>query len=265
MIVIGELINASGKKVREAIINRDGEFIASLAKRQSDAGADYIDVNVATGSGETSGEVEDMKWALDVVAGTVDKPVSVDTTDYEVLKAGLEMCGEGTFINSVNAEKGRLDAFLELAREYNSPTVALPIRESIPEEVEGRLEVVDEIVKSADKSGVSRENLYFDPLALPVSVDHKSALVTLETLKRLKEYEGVKSTIGLSNVSYGLPARETLNKTFMLFLMQQGMDSVIMNPLQKGMMAAIKAGNVLLGNDPMCGAYLKAYRNGILS
>ncbi len=264
MIVVAELINASGKKVKEAIINRDGDFIADLARRQSEAGADYIDVNVATGSGDASGEAEDMKWALDVIMNAVDKPIAVDTTDPKVLEVGLDMCGEGTFINSVNAEKGRLDSFLELARKYNSPAMALPIKESIPEDVEGRVEVADEIIKAADQVGVPRENLYFDPLAMPISVDHNNAFTTMEALRRIKEYEGVKSTIGLSNISYGLPKREILNRAFLLLCMQQGLDSAIMNPMQSGIMSIIKAGNVLLGKDPMCGQYLKAYRKGLL-
>jgi len=264
MLVIGELINASGKKVKNAIINRDSDFIAGLAKKQEDAGADYIDVNVATGSGDQAGEVDDMKWAVNVIKEAVDKPMAIDTTDYNSLEAGLECCGEGTFINSVSAEGERLDSFLELAKKYSSPVVALPIREGIPETVEGRLEVCKEIINRADTLGVQRESLYFDPLALPVSVDSNNARITLDTLKKIKEYNGVKSTIGLSNISYGLPQRELINSSFLLFAMQLGLDSAIMNPMAKGAMAAVKSGNVLLGKDYMCAGYLKAYRAGIL-
>ncbi len=264
MIVIGEMINASGKKTKEAILNRDSDFIANLAQKQADAGADFIDVNVATGSGEESGEVEDMKWAVEVVKNAVDKPLAIDTTDYHVLEAGLELGGDNTFINSVNAEGDRLDSFLDLAKKYNAPTVALPIRDKIPETVEGRLEVCQEIIDQADNKGVPRENLYFDPLAMPVSVDSNSAQLTLETLKKIKEYQGVQSTVGLSNISFGLPNRELVNNSFLLLAMQVGLDSAIMNPLGKGAMGVIKAGNVLLGKDNMCAEYLKAYRKGML-
>jgi 5-methyltetrahydrofolate corrinoid/iron sulfur protein methyltransferase len=163
MIIIGELINASGKKVREAIAGRDGGFIREIARRQEEAGAHYIDVNVAVDSGDPSRETKDMEWAVSEVMQAVKIPLSIDTTNTAALHAGLRLAGKGTFINSITAEEARLEPFLELAVEFDSPCVALPIRDGIPPTAEERLKICSELTERAAAAGVAPRKALFRP------------------------------------------------------------------------------------------------------
>lgn len=271
IFVIGELINASIKTTREIIENRDVAALQDLARRQVEGGADFLDINVAAGSGNSTREAEDMKWAVRVVWEAAQRPLVIDTADQVVLGAGLgayrEIAGNDSvpMINSVTAESDRLRPFLELAAEYEALVIALPIDEKgIPPTASGRMEICRKIVGFAGEFGVDSQKLYFDPLVLPVSVDSSNAATTLETLKGITEMQGVKSTMGLSNISFGLPHRALLNRVFLAMALQVGLDSVILNPLDSELMATVRAGEVLCGKDEMCQKYLKAYRKGKL-
>ncbi|RQD74172.1 MAG: methyltetrahydrofolate cobalamin methyltransferase [Candidatus Syntrophonatronum acetioxidans] len=260
ILIIGELINASNKSVQKAIINHDEEFVTNLAEKQAASGAHYIDVNVATGKGEQKQEIEDMDWAVKIIQEKVDKPICIDTTDYKVLEAGLKAHKGQAMINSISHEGGRLQEFLDLASEYGAKSIALPITEKgIPSTFEERLEVCEKIIEESVKNNYNKEDLYFDPLVLPISVDTQNGLITMKTLEGIKSMEA-KTTIGLSNLSFGMPERELLNKAFLLIVMQY-LDSVIMNPLDQEMKKLIIAGNAVLGRDKMCMNYLRAYRN----
>ncbi len=265
MLIIGELINATRKSVREAVINHDREFIQDLARKQDEAGADYIDVNVATGSGKSEKEIEDMKWAVELIKEVTEKPLTIDTTSKEVLESGLKAYGPGAMLNSISAESGRLEPFLELARQYECPIIALPATDKgIPKDVEGRLQVATEILERAEKMGFAKESFYFDPLAFPLGVDDKSGEVTLESLRRFREELCVKTTIGLTNISHGLPQRALLNRTYLVLAMGVGLDSALLNPLDKAVMSSVSATLALTGQDPYCGKYLRAFRKGDL-
>lgn len=266
MLVIGELINATRKQVRRAVLEHDREYIQKLARRQAERGADYIDVNVSTGSGKQDKEAEDMAWAVQAVQEAADRPVAVDTTSPAVLEAGLAVHHGQALINSISAEKERMEPFLALAVKYKAPLVALAVSdEGIPEDVEGRLAICEGLVKKLEAGGVKRENIYFDPLVFPLGVDHQNAVVTLEALREIKSrVKGVKTTLGLSNVSHGLPARSLLNRSFLALAMQWGLDSAILDPLDRQLMSTVAAVQALLGHDPYCGGFLKAYRRGDL-
>lgn len=262
MLIIGELINAARKSVKEAIINQDASFLQELAHRQDEAGAHYIDVNVATGGGR---EADSMDWAVKLIRKVSQKPLCLDTTSRDVLEAGLKAHGPGALVNSVNAEKGRLEPFLKLAGEYECPVVVLPVSDAgIPKDTETRLKIGGKILAVAQKEGFSPGNLYFDPLALPLGVDNESGKVTLQTLRLFKQELGVKTTIGLSNISHGLPQRKLLNRTFLALAMWEGLDSVIINPLDNAVMSSLLAVRAFMGRDPYCGKYLRAYRGGRL-
>lgn len=265
MLIIGELINATRKSVKEAIMNKDAAFLQELARKQDEAGAHYIDVNVATGQGKQEQEIEYMDWAVKLIRDVSQKPLCIDTTSREVLEAGLKAHGPGAMVNSVSAEKDRLGPFLKLAGEFNCLLIALPVADAgIPKDTETRLKIGQEIVNAAQKEGFPRENLYFDPLALPLGVDDKGGKVTLKTLRLLKEELGVKTTIGLSNISHGLPRRALLNRTFLTLAICEGLDSALMDPLDNAVMSSLLAARAFMGDDPYCGKYLRAYRSGRL-
>lgn len=264
MIIIGEKINGTLADVREAIEKRDAGFIARLATSQAEAGADYIDVNAGTGTGD---EAESMAWALGVVRSTTDRPVSIDSSDPVVLIKGLEQCGESRpFINSANGELSKTECILPLAAEYNCPVVALPMDDSgIPGTQEGRLEICQRILEIAAHWDIPTRDLFFDPLVIPVSTDHRQGRVTLDTLSIIKkELPEVSTILGLSNVSFGLPKRYLLNRSLLTVAVFIGLDAALMDPTDVGLMAALHAAEAIAGDDDFCRRYLKAYRQGEL-
>jgi len=265
ILVVGELINGTRKAVKEAVINHDDQFIKDLARQQAEAGADYIDVNVATGHGDR--EASDMEWAAKLIEEVVDIPLAIDSSDPGAMEAGLKTCSKNTpMLNSVSAEPGRLDPFLSLAATYNTPVVALPIKDSgIPPSAEERLEVCKFITEEAAKRNIQPENIYFDPLVLPLGVDSENPSITMDTIRKIKqEINGAKTLVGLSNVSYGLPNRKLLNQIFLALCIQAGLDAALLNPNDRSTMAVLKATEALTGRDAMCMNYLRAYRQGLL-
>ncbi len=265
MLIIGELLNATRKKIKEAVLAKDVGYLQDIAKQQDAAGADYIDLNVATGSGKQEKEIEDMKWAVTLIREVTEKPLAIDTTSFDVMKAGLDAHGPGAMINSISAEKGRLFPFLKLARDYDCTAIVLPVRDSgIPRDTETRLEISKEILEAAKQENISRERLYFDPLTLPLGVEDNSGAETLRTLQEMKKQLGLLTTMGLSNISYGLPLRTLVNRTFLTLAIFAGLDSALINPLNKEVMSSMRAALLGLGKDSYCGTYLKAFRDGNL-
>jgi 5-methyltetrahydrofolate--homocysteine methyltransferase len=264
MLIIGENINATSKRVAEAIRVRDGSFFQELVSAQ--AAADYLDINVGRGGGSTEQEIEDMKWLVDIACDAADKPLVVDSADPRVIEAGLEQGkGRTVMVNSVNAEEARLEAIGPLVARYQVNVIALAMGDGgIPSRVEERIEACDRILEGLSRYSIPPERVYFDPLVLPIGVDGTQGQVTLKTLERIKaKYTGAKTTVGLSNISYGLPQRPVVNQAFLLMLIYAGLDSVIVNPLRKTIIGSVKLGQMLLGKDDRCREYLKAYRKGL--
>ena len=265
MLVIGEKINASNKSVSEAIANRDRQFIEGLAKSQAAAGADFIDVNAGTGYGSHDREV--MGWLVEVVQEATDKPLAIDSDNPSVIEVALcKYHGERLIINSVNAEPERLASVGSLAAEHHAWLVALTMGTSgIPDNVEERLAACDVIMTHLTRSGLAAEQIFFDPLVLPISVDSAQGMVTLKTLEQIKSrYPAARTVMGLSNISYGLPDRKLVNRAFLLMAAYAGLDAVILDPLDAKEMGFIKVTNMLMGKDPFCKEYIRAYRKGIL-
>jgi len=265
MLIIGELINATRKTIREAVIKKDQDFLQDIASKQDEAGAHYIDVNVATGAGKQEKEVEDMQWAVNIIKEVSNKPLAIDTSSPAVLAAGLQVHGPGAMINSISAEEGRLEDFMKLAQEHDCLAIALPIGDKgVPGTVEERLQVSRIILEAAEKADFPADRLYFDPLSMPLGVDDQNGLLTLETIRAMKKDLGVKTALGLTNASHGLPRRELLNRTFLTLALHEGLDAALMNPLEKGVMSSLLAARVCLGQDSYCGGYLRAFRSGRL-
>ena len=267
MLIVAERINATRKRIREALENKDAALIAEEAKNQLEAGADFIDVNAGAGHGSWEHPEDAMEWVVEVVQTATDKPLAIDSDTHKVIQSALKKYrGERVMINSVNAEADRLETIGSLAAERQAWLVALVMGEGgIPNNVEERLAAADRIMTHLGRLGIREEQVFFDPLVLPISVDANQAIVTLRTLEGLKSrFPLARTTMGLSNISFGLPNRDVINRAFLLMAIAAGLDSAILNPLDAKIMSAAKVGDMLAGRDPGCRAYVKAHRKGLI-
>jgi 5-methyltetrahydrofolate--homocysteine methyltransferase len=266
MLLMGESINGTRKQVAEAIQNRDAAFIENLAREQVDAGAHVLDVNGGVAGGN---EVEDLRWLIDVVRGVTDMQLMVDSASPAALAAGVQACvangGKVPFINSISGEQSRIDVVLPLIEKHKCPVIGLCLSdEGIPPTAEDRFAVAKRLFELCTGAGLPAEDLWVDPLVLAVSADQAAAGVTMQTLKLVKERLPVRTTGGLSNVSFGLPNRPLLNRTFVAMCAGIGIDGAVLDVRNKEMMAAVRAMEALRGEDNYCGNYLKAHRAGLL-
>lgn len=263
MIIIGEKINATLSSVKSIMLNRETENLIDLAKKQVESGANFIDVNVGTGVGSLEDEIESIQWAVESIQEQIKTPICIDSADPKVMETGLKILNnKPAMINSVKAEKYNLEAVVPLAAEHDSFLIALAMDESgIPKTVEGRLRCCETILRACEKYGVSIQNVYIDPLVMPISTDINSGMVTLKTLSAIKEqFPGARTVTGLSNVSYGLPERGRLNVAYLHMCISAGLDAAIIDPLDKALMAAVKTGEVLAGKDRHCRRYMRSFR-----
>ena len=263
MLIIAERLNCTRKRIRQAVTEKNAEFVRQETTKQVEAGADYIDVNSATG---VTTEVDDMRWMIEQVRSVTDKPISVDTANGEAMRLGLSLHGPGQpLLNSVTGESERLELMMPLAAEFKTRIVALAMDDNgMPETVEARMVAIEKILKSADAHGVARENIYIDPLIRPISTNPTHARDCMETVRRIKaELAPVKTIGGLSNVSYGLPNRNLVNRAFLTMMLAAGVDAGIVDPLERGMVATIVASEALLAMDEYCVNYIQAARQGM--
>ncbi|MBW1691286.1 MAG: dihydropteroate synthase [Deltaproteobacteria bacterium] len=264
MILIGEKINATLPSIRSMIQNRDEGAISGLAKRQADAGSSYIDVNVGTGVGSRQEEIRSMEWAVEAIQSEVEVPLSIDSSDPAVLEAGLKKGnGSPSMINSTKAEQQSLEEIVPLASSYTSPLVALTMDESgIPKTVQDRLRSCEKIAEACERWGVAMEHVFFDPLVMPIGTDINQGMETLAAVTEIKkEFPKAKTVLGLSNISYGLPARTRLNATFLHMAIYAGLDAAIVDPLDGDLMGEVRAAEVLVGKDRHCRRYTRAFRD----
>lgn len=264
MIMVGENINASIPHIRTLIQRRDAEALLGLARTQAEAGIEYIDINVGSEVGSREDEVAAMQWAVEGIQSHLDIPLALDSADPVVLEAGLQMRdGRPSLINSAKGEDKSLREIVPLAKKYEMPLVALAMdEEGIPPGEEERLRVCEKIARACEEQGVPLENVFFDPLVLPVSTDTTQGMVTLKTIERVKQqFPRAKTIMGLSNVSFGLPARTFLNAAFIHMAAYAGLDAAIINPLQQELIFAVRAAEVLTGKDRRCRRFLRYLRN----
>lgn len=267
MLIIGEKINASNKSVGQAIDNKDREFLAGLARDQAAAGADFIDVNAGVGQGAWENPEAAMEWLVELVQAATDKPLAIDSDVPGVIEAALrKYSGDDVLINSVSAEPEKLEAVGPLVVERQASLVALAMgRGRIPDNVEERLAACDEIMTYLARLGLREDQVFFDPLVLPIAVDSTQGLVTLKTIEQIKSrYPTAKTVMGLSNISYGLPQRGIVNRAFLLMAASAGLDAAILDPLDVKMMSFVRAADMLTGKDPSCKGYIRAHRRGML-
>lgn len=264
MVIVGEKINTSLKGITEAIKNRDKDFLQELAIRQSNQGADYIDVNCGTLIDE---EVEMLPWLVEIVQEVVDKPCCIDSPNPKALEAALKVHKGRSMLNSITAEKSRYDEVIKLVKKYDTKIVALLIDDEhgISPRDEVRIKIGIDLVNKLKSDGVEYEDMYLDPLIQPISTDSTMGNVALNTISEIKKkFPEVHFMCGLSNVSFGLPQRGLLNRTYLAMCMYAGLDGAVLDPGNKKMMSMIIAGEALLNKDKFTKKYLKAHRKGLL-
>jgi 5-methyltetrahydrofolate--homocysteine methyltransferase len=262
MIIVGELINMTRRPVAQAWKERDEQAIASLARRQADAGADYIDVN----SGAPGEEAECMAWLVEVVQKAVDLPLSIDTSHPGALERALDKTQKAPLINSISAEKDRWSSFLPLLKGVACRVVGLLVGDGgLPKTTEDRMKNAAFLLGKLGQAGFAEEDIFFDPCVMAVSTDPSAGAGCLDALRALeRQWPRTHRIAAVSNVSFGLPARSLLNRTFLGLAIGSGLDTVILNPVDAGMVQAIRATEALLGKDGYCREYLQAYRQGLL-
>ena len=262
MIIIGELINASRKAIKAAIEAQDAAAIQKVAKDQAEAGADYIDVNAGVFVGR---EPEYLKWLVETVQEVTDKPCAIDSPDPAALESALAVHRGTPMINSISMEKERYEKLLPIVAGTDLKVIALCMSDAgMPKTVDDRIKIADELVDKLLQNNVRIDNIFVDPLVQPVSVDNTFGAAFINTIEKIvTAYPGIHTACGLSNVSYGLPARKFMNQTFMTMAIAKGLDGAIIDPLDKKMMANIITAEALAGRDNFCMNYLKAFRAGV--
>jgi cobalamin-dependent methionine synthase I len=241
MVLIGESIHIISKQVSDAVKERNPKVIQDLAKAQAEAGADYIDLNLGPAKRDPE---EVTQWLVNTIQGVADLPVSVDTLNPVAMEAGLKVCKKRPLLNSASGRTDSKELMLPLAKKYNTDVVISVLTDKgCPPDVDSRIESIMGTVAYANELGISNEDIWVDPIILPVSADQKQVSEALEFIKILQDLlPGVKSTVGLSNVSNGTPEelRGILNRTYVVMLGRNGLYSAIADVLDKELVSLNK-------------------------
>jgi len=257
VVMIGEKINPTGhKKLVIALKEGAEDYIRELAKSQMQYGAHILDVNVgAPGINEESL----LPRIVKLLAAEYDIPLCIDSGNPRALAAGLEAAPGKPLVNSVNGEEEKLEAILPIVRDRGAAVIGLTMdNQGIPNDADSRLAIAEKIVNRAVRIGIPKEDVLIDTLVLTVGADQKAALVSLRTIELVREKLGVNVNLGASNVSFGLPDRQTINQAFMAMAIRAGASCVITDPAKMG--ATVLASDLLLGRDPYGKRYLVAVR-----
>jgi cobalamin-dependent methionine synthase I len=257
--VIGERINTTLKMVQAAVIERNGEFITNDVRRQAEAGATYIDVNAGARIGE---EAEDMKWLIDIIQPAIDLPLCLDSPDPDVLEMAYGLVTKKPMINSISLEKSRFEPMIKYLKGKQCRIIALCMDDSgMPKTVDDIVSRATSLVYELENIGIPRDDIFIDPLIQPMSVEKNNCRVAMDAVLTIKtELQGVHTTGGLSNISYGLPQRRIINRHFLTLMMGVGFDSAIMDPLDSRLMACLRTTEMLCGNDDYCMNFIKGVR-----
>ena len=256
--IIGERINPTGKKaMKEALLKGDMGYVAARAVEQAEAGADILDVNAGVPGIDEKGSLCEMVRRIQSVT---DLPLQIDCTKPDAVEAALRLTQGKAVINSVNAEEKSLSSLLPLAAKYGAAVVGLTVdEEGIPKTAQKRVELAEKIIARAKEYGIPESDVYIDCLTLTVSAEQEQAQNTLAALKEIRSRHDVHAVLGVSNISFGLPARGAVNAAFLVMAMQAGLDLPIINPSLPEMTAAVAAFNVLSGADKDCREYVEKY------
>lgn len=256
--IIGERINPTGKKrFKQALLEHDTGYILNQAVEQVHAGAEILDVNVGLPDID---ETEMMITAVKAIQGICDTPLQLDSTIPEVLEAGLRVYNGKPIVNSVNGEDESLEAILPLVKKYGAAVVGLTLdKNGIPKTAEGRFRIAEKILEKAMEYGIPKEDVYIDCLTLTASAEQEGVPETLNALARVKRELGLKTVLGVSNISFGLPNRETITRTFLTMALQCGLDLPIVNPNVDSITGAVRAYRLLAGYDKNSAEFISVY------
>ena len=258
--VMGERLNPTGRKsLKEALKNENTDYIIKLALEQINAGAEILNVNVGLPDID---EKTVMPKVIREIQGIIDTPLQIDSSNIEALEQGLRYYNGRTIVNSVNGKEDSLEKILPIVKKYGSALVGLALDDKgIPETAEGRFEIAKKIVTRAQSYGIRKEDIFIDCLSLTVSAQQSEAMETIKAIKLVKEKLGVKTILGVSNISFGIPSRKHINNTYLNLALGAGLDLAIINPNEEGMVEAIDAFKVINNVDKGCIKYIDKYGN----
>ena len=264
MIVLGELINSTRKSVQKALAEKDEATIRRLAREQLEAGADIIDVNTATSMEK---EIDDMKWVIGLIYDEVgeDVRIAIDTPNPKAMAAGLKLCKARPLLNSVNNDP-RQKELIDIAKGSEGDIVGLPMggKTAMPKTVEERLEETDILVCTLEQAGIDLNRLYVDTIVMTIGSNQEQGRAVINATREVKRRfgdKGVKTSVGLSNVSFGLPKRTLLNQAFLAMLLEAGLDMAVIDPRDEGMMDILRASEAIIGTDQNCLKYMRHVRS----
>ncbi|HHW41995.1 MAG TPA: methyltetrahydrofolate cobalamin methyltransferase [Syntrophomonadaceae bacterium] len=258
--MIGERINGMFKDIGEAVAKFDPKPIQEWAIKQTQAGAAYLDVNVGP---TATDRVKSMRWMVEVIQEVCDTPIALDSTNYDAIEAGLEICKKPALINSCPCERPKIERVFPMAKKYGAKIVALTMDKSgIPKSADMRVAFAMELLAAADEFGLAPDDLFIDPLILPCNVAQDHAPEVLEALRQIKGLSDPPPhlTLGLSNVSQGTPHRPLINRTYCVMAMTVGLDSAIMDVNDDELVDAIATADMLLNKAIYCDSYAKVFR-----
>ena len=263
MLIIGERINTSRRQVNEAVEKRDAVFIQTDVRAQVEAGAHLIDVN--TGSRSRS-ELADLLWLIEVIEEAVPVRLSLDSSDPHCLEEVVKKVREIPMVNSTTAEKIRFEKMVPVIQQRECDVVALCMDErGVPKSVDQVVEIGEKLVLDLERLGMKKERICLDPLIQAISTNTEAGLMALEAIERIhQKLPGVKTICGLSNISFSLPKRSLVNRTFLTLAMRAGLSGALIDPLDQKLMGVIKATALVLGQDRYCRDYIRAFREGKL-
>ena len=255
-ILIGERINPTGKKrFKQALMENDIDYILAEGVKQQEKGVHILDVNVGLPDID---EEKMLKTAVCELQAVIDLPLQIDTSDIKAMETALRYYNGKAMINSVNGKLESMKAVFPLVKKYGGLVVALTLDENgIPETAEGRFQIAQKILNTAREYGIEKKDLIFDTLAMTISADNNAAVATLNSLSRIKNELGCNTSLGVSNVSFGLPNRDAVNGTFFALSLQSGLSAAIMNPFSNDMMKTYYSYKALAGLDRNCTEYIE--------
>jgi 5-methyltetrahydrofolate corrinoid/iron sulfur protein methyltransferase len=260
MFIIGELINGMYNNIGKAIKEKNKEVIQKSALEQLKAGADALDINCGPASRQPA---SDIQWLVETIQEVTDKPLALDSSKPTVIESGLKVIKNKAIINSTTADPEKLEILLPLAKKYNAKLIGLTIStKGIPQNKDQRLELAAMIVSHCSECGFPVEDVYLDPIVLPVNVAQAQMKDILESIREFKiiSEPSPKTIVGLSNVSQGTSVRSLVNRTFLTMAIAHGLDAAILDPLDKELMDAAITANLILNKQIYCDSYLDAYR-----
>jgi len=261
--VVAERINGTRKRIGAALESRDAELIKKEARSQTEAGATYIDVNAGVAGTD---EVAGLLWLVETVQGEVDTPLCLDSANPKALAAALPKVRGSVIVNSINGDPERIAGILPLVAEHDASVVALTMEEGrMPETVADRMKIAETLAGDCEKAGVPTSRVYFDPCVLAASTSPGQPTAVLETVREIrKTWPDTHVISGLSNISFGLPVRALLNRTYVPMMVASGADAFILDPTNASMRAMLLALGVLTGSDDFGMEYITAAREGTI-